>query len=133
MEQNGAAAVDEYIRQYPPETQELLQQVRRAVRQAVPGASEKISYRMPAFDLNGTLIYYAAYQRHIGFYPTASGIEAFREELAGYKTSKGAVQFPIGQALPLALIQKIAAFRADENKSRAEQPGGKQKKGQRKP
>ncbi len=100
MEQNKPGTVDEYIAQFPPEVRSLLGQLRRAVKEAVPDAREKISYRMPAFELNGILVYFAAFQNHIGFYPTASGIEAFKEELADYKSSKGAVRFPIGRALP---------------------------------
>lgn len=126
MEQNRIETVDEYIIQFPPEVRSLLEQMRQAVREAAPDARETISYRMPAFELNGILVYFAAFQHHIGFYPTASGIEAFREELSEYKTSKGAVQFPIGRALPLALVRRIAAFRAAENKSRTEgKPGRK--------
>jgi uncharacterized protein YdhG (YjbR/CyaY superfamily) len=106
--------IDDYIAQFPPGTQAILQSIRQAVREAAPGAAEKISYGMPAFYQNGVLVYFAACASHIGFYPTASGIEAFKEELADYKSSKGAVRFPIGRPMPLDLIQRIVRFRVNE-------------------
>ena len=77
--------IDEYIAGFPPETQKILQKLRKTIRKAAPDAEEKISYQMPAFSLKGILVYFAAYKNHIGFYPTASGIEAFKEEISGYK------------------------------------------------
>jgi uncharacterized protein YdhG (YjbR/CyaY superfamily) len=115
----GPGSVDEYIRGFPEEVQVILQEVRAAVRKAVPDAQETISYRMPAFTRKGILLYFAAYKHHVGLYPTASGIEAFRDELSGYKCSKGAVQFPIGKSMPLDLIARIARHRADENEGRS--------------
>ena len=110
--------IDEYIAGFPEETQLLLEQVRATIRSAAPEASEKISYAMPTFYLNGNLVHFAAYANHIGFYPGASGIANFQDEISGYKNSKGAVQFPIGQPLPLDLITQITLFRVIENQLR---------------
>jgi uncharacterized protein YdhG (YjbR/CyaY superfamily) len=107
-----AANTDEYIKSFPGETQKILEQMRSTIRKAAPKAEEVISYAMPAFKQNSVLVYFAAYKTHIGFYPTPSGIEAFKDELSKYKSSKGAVQFPIDKPLPLALITKIVKFRA---------------------
>ena len=107
-----AANIDEYIQGFPEETQKILQQLRAAIKKAAPKSEEVISYAMPAFKQNGVLVYFAAYKNHIGFYPTSSGIEAFKDELSKYKSSKGAVQFPIDKPLPLTLISKIVKFRA---------------------
>ena len=106
--------IDEYIESFPADTRRTLEQIRQAVREAAPQAAEAISYRMPAFKLNGILLYFAAHSNHIGFYPTASGIEAFKTELTPYKCSKGTVQFPMDKPIPFNLIKKIAAFRVNE-------------------
>lgn len=103
--------IDEYHQAYPKEIQEILQQLRQAILQAAPKATETISYGMPAFKLNKVLVYYAVYKNHIGFYPTPKPIVHFKEDLISFKTSKGAIQFPINQKLPLALIKKIVKFR----------------------
>lgn len=110
-----ARTIDEYIVSFPEETQALLLQLRDTIRKAAPDAEESISYRMPAFKYNGVLVYFAGYKNHIGFYPTSSGIEAFKEEVTNYKNSKGAVQFPLNKPLPLGLITKIVKFRVKEN------------------
>ncbi len=89
--------------------------LRAAIKSAAPQATEKMSYQMPTFHLNGNLVHFAAYKKHIGFYPAPSGITAYQEELKIYKTSKGAVQFPIDKPLPLDLIKKIVKFRVAEN------------------
>jgi len=106
-----AANTDEYIKSFPGETQKILEQMRSTIMKAAPKAEEVISYAMPAFKQNSVLVYFAAYKNHIGFYPTPSGIEAFKDDLSKYKSSKGAVQFPIDKPLPLALITKIVKFR----------------------
>jgi uncharacterized protein YdhG (YjbR/CyaY superfamily) len=106
---------DAYIRHAPKEVQALLTAMRRAIRLAAPKAEETISYGMPCFRLKGNLVYFAAFRHHIGFYPTASGIAAFKKELLPYKSSKGAVQFPLDRPLPLALIKKIVRFRVKES------------------
>jgi uncharacterized protein YdhG (YjbR/CyaY superfamily) len=109
---------DEYISQFPVKQQKALEEIRKAIKAAAPKAEEVISYSMPAYKLNGMLVYFAGYENHIGFYPTPSGIEAFKKELAVYKSAKGSVQFPIDQPLPLALIKKMVQFRIKENKEK---------------
>ncbi len=109
--------IDEYISTFPPEVQARLHELRAAISNGAPNASEKISYGMPTFYLNGNLVYFAAYKNHIGFYPTPSGVEAFRTEISEYKWAKGSVQFPHNKPLPLKLISKIVRFRVKENNS----------------
>lgn len=106
---------DEYITCFPKETQIILEELRATIKKAAPDATEKISYQMPTFDLNGNLVHFAAYEKHIGFYPAPSGITAFEDELKIYKFAKGSVQFPIEQPLPLDLVSRIVAFRVKEN------------------
>ena len=106
---------DEYIAGFPKEVQTLLEQVRAIIKKAAPKAEEVISYGMPAFKLNGMLVWFAAYRNHIGFYPKVSGIESFKKELSIYKGAKGSVQFPVDKPLPLGLITKIVKFRVTEN------------------
>lgn len=108
-------SIDEYIRCFPEHVQKKLVELREAIREQAPQAQEKISYRMPAFFLDGALVYFAAYSKHIGFYPTASGINAFKSNLSKYKNSKGAVQFPLEEPLPIGLIKQIVKFRVAEN------------------
>jgi uncharacterized protein YdhG (YjbR/CyaY superfamily) len=118
--------VDEYLSTFPATTRRILQEVRQTIKKAAPQAEEVISYNMPAFKLHGVLVYYAAYQKHIGFYPTPSAIKAFEKQLAQYQNSKGAVQFPIDQPMPVELITKIVQFRVRENV--AKEKAGKQTK-----
>ena len=122
---NTPRDIDEYIAGFSIEVQEILQQLRTTIRNAAPGAAEKISYQMPTFYLNGNLVHFAAYKNHIGFYPAASGIAAFSKEIEIYKNSKGAVQFPIDKPLPLDLIEKIVKFRVAENFERAKKKKSK--------
>jgi len=111
---------DEYIAASADNVKEILQDIRTTIRKTVPKAEEVISYQMPAFKLNGMLVWYAANKEHIGFYPTPSAIKVFKKELANYKTSKGAIQFPIDKAIPLKLIRDIVEFRINENSKKAE-------------
>lgn len=113
------STIDEYIAAFPPKIQEILEEVRFTIKKAAPGATEKISYQMPTFYLYGNLVHFAAHKNHIGFYPTPSGINAFRDELAGYSCSKGAIQFPLDQPIPLELIAAIVQYRAAENSLKA--------------
>jgi uncharacterized protein YdhG (YjbR/CyaY superfamily) len=108
-------SIDEYISTFPANVQIILEELRRAIRDAAPQAQEAISYQMPAFKLNGNLVWFAAFKNHIGFYPTSSGIEAFKERLAAYETSKGTVKFPINEPIPFDLIKEIVKFRVKEN------------------
>lgn len=111
--------IDEYIAGFSPEIQEKLETIRATIRKAAPKAEEAISYMMPTFKLHGNLVHFAAFKNHIGFYPGASGIAAFQEELAGYETSKGTVQFPLDKRAPLTLITKIVKFRVQQNLDKA--------------
>ncbi len=111
--------IDQYIALFPPDIQEILEKVRLTIQQAAPQAQETIKYRMPTFTLKGNLVHFAAHTRHIGFYPTPSGIEQFKTELSGYESSKGAVQFPLDQPIPYDLISRIVEFRVKENLHRA--------------
>jgi uncharacterized protein YdhG (YjbR/CyaY superfamily) len=113
-----ATSIDEYIAEFPAAIQLLLQQIRTAVQDAAPAAKEKISYGMPTFELNGNLVYFAAYKNHIGFYATPTGHEAFEKDLSIYKQGKGSVQFPLDQPMPLTLIKRITAFRVKQNLSK---------------
>jgi len=107
--------IDEYIMTFPNKVQEKLKQIRQVIKAAAPDAEERISYQMPAFWLKGNLVYFTAFKNHIGFYPTGSGIDAFKKDLAKYKGGKGSVQFPLTKPLPLELINKIVKFRVSEN------------------
>jgi len=113
--QKGPGNIDEYIGRFPPEIQERLEKVRRTIRKAAPKAEETISYRMPAFMLNGVLVYLGAFKKHIGFYPRTTAIRKFKKELAPYTGAKGSVRFPFDEPLPLGLISKIVKFRVIEN------------------
>lgn len=112
--------VDEYFSILPEKTKSILEKLRKAIRQAAPQAEEVISYNMPAFKLQGALVYYAAYKAHIGFYPAGyAAIKAFEKELAPYETSKGTIRFPIDKALPLGLIKNIVKYRVRQNLEKA--------------
>ena len=108
-------SVDEYLSALPQPARDAAASLRQAIRQAAPQAEETISYNMPAFKWNGILVWYAAFKNHIGFYPKPSAIAAFQAELAPYKTSKGAIQFPMAQAIPTSLVKKMVKFRIQEN------------------
>ena len=114
------ATIDEYIVSFNLDLQVMLQALRTTICSAAPDAVEKISYQMPTFVQHGNLVHFAVAKQHIGFYPTPSGIEAFRDELAAYGTSKGAIRFPLGQPLPLDLISRIVRYRVAENLAKAE-------------
>ncbi|MFN8243941.1 MAG: DUF1801 domain-containing protein [Ferruginibacter sp.] len=110
---------DNYIASFPEATQLQLQRLRSLIMKAAPAANEVISYRMPAYEQNGMLVYFAGYKNHIGFYPTGEGIKAFQKEIAAFKSSKGAVQFPLDKPLPAALISKMVKHRVKVNKEKA--------------
>ena len=123
------ANIDDYIAGFPKDVQKALQQVRETIQKAAPKAEETISYAMPAFKQNGNLVYFAAWKEHIGFYATPTGNSAFKKDLAGYKTSKGAIQFPLDKKLPLTLVSKIVKFRVKEQKEKPQKrPAAKTKK-----
>ncbi|MDP3563299.1 MAG: DUF1801 domain-containing protein [Methanoregula sp.] len=106
--------IGEYIGTFPEDIQRILEKMRQTIRDAAPEAVEAISYQMPTFKLNGNLVHFAAFKRHIGFYPTPSGIEAFKNELSQYPGAKGSVQFPIDKPIPYDLVKKITLFRVKE-------------------
>jgi uncharacterized protein YdhG (YjbR/CyaY superfamily) len=111
----GFTSIEEYVLGFPPDIREKLAQMRAVIRAAAPEAAEKISYQMPTFYLHGNLVHFAAFKRHIGFYPAPQGIEAFKDELAAYKGAKGSVQFPLDRPLPLDLVRRIVEYRVTEN------------------
>lgn len=117
---NSFNSIDEYIANFPEEVQLKLKGLRATIKASAPDAVEKISYQMPTFFQNGNLVHFAAYKNHIGFYPTPSGIEAFKDELSIYEGAKGTIRFPIDEPLPLELISKIVKFRVAENLKKPE-------------
>ena len=110
--------IDDYIRSFPPEVQKRLKAIRQLVAKLAPDAQEQISYQMPTFYLNGNLVHFAAFENHIGFYPTPHGIEAFQKELSKYKNGKGSVQFPLDEPLPMKLIERMVKYRIAKNRSK---------------
>src|SRR5688500_11345207 len=112
---SSPAAIDDYIASFPPEVRARLAKVRATIRRHAPGAEERMSYGIPTYFLDGNLVHFAAFARHIGLYPGPSGIAAFKDALARYKSAKGSVQFPHDEPLPLALIADIVKFRGAES------------------
>lgn len=120
-------SMDEYIATFPEEIQTILQTIRETIKAAAPDAEEKISYQMPTLYLKGNLVHFAAFKNHIGFYPTPSGVEAFKEEIARYQGAKGSIQFPLDEPIPLDLITRIVKMRVAENMKRSESKSRKGK------
>lgn len=120
-------SIDEYIAAFPNDVQAVLEQIRATIQKTAPDAEETIKYGMPTFTLKGNLVYFAAYKKHIGFYPAPTGNEEFKEALANYKTGKGSVQFPLDKPMPLELIVKMVEWRVKQNTEKA----GKKKSGAR--
>jgi len=112
--------IRQYMENFPESTQKILRKLHKAIKETAPDAEETISYNMPAFMLNGPLVYYAGYKHHIGFYPTGAGITAFKDVISDYKHSKGAIQFPIDEPLPLDLVKKIVKHRVKMNLEKKE-------------
>lgn len=112
-------SIDQYIAPYPENIRQKLEQMRETIRRAAPDAEEYIGYGMPAFKQQGSLVYFAAFKNHVGFYPASSGVRAFEKELQGYETSKGAIRFPYDKTLPLELVAEITRFRVAENLEKA--------------
>ncbi len=117
--------IDDYIPGVPEDVQEILQQIRGIIRDVVTDAREAIKYQIPTFVLDGNLVHFAAFRKHIGFYPTPSAIVAFSGELADYKWAKGSVQFPLNRPIPFVLIKKIVEFRAKAAREKLEAGKGK--------
>jgi uncharacterized protein YdhG (YjbR/CyaY superfamily) len=118
MESKMVKTMDEYIATFPKNVQDILQELRKVIKEAAPEAKEAISYGMPTFKLNGNLVHFAAYKNHIGFYPAPSGIDSFKEKLAKYRTGKGTLQFPIDEPIPFELVKEVVRVRVKENLSK---------------
>jgi uncharacterized protein YdhG (YjbR/CyaY superfamily) len=116
--------VDEYIAGFPHEVQLVLEKVRATIRKAAPGVEETIKYKMPAFTLNGNLVCFAAFKKHIGFYPRVTAVEKFKDELSVYDGAKGSIKFPLDKPMPMDLISRMVKFRARENLARAREKIG---------
>ncbi|MCX5916427.1 MAG: DUF1801 domain-containing protein [Deltaproteobacteria bacterium] len=114
MDKKQFNTIGEYIGTFPEDVQRILERMRQTIRDVAPEAVEAISYQMPTFKINGNLVHFAAFKNHIGFYPTPSGIEAFKKELSPYLSGKGSVQFPIDKPIPYDLVKKITLFRLKE-------------------
>jgi uncharacterized protein YdhG (YjbR/CyaY superfamily) len=112
------ATIDEYIASFPPDVQEKLQGIRAVIRRAAPDAEEAIRYGIPTFRLNGNLVHFAAFRNHLSFFPTSSGVEAFRKELSSYSLSKGTIQFPLDKPVPYDLVERIVRFRVEETRKK---------------
>jgi len=119
MKKTIFSTVDEYIASFPPAVRKLLSAMRKTIKAAAPKAEELISYQMPAYKCKGVLVYFAAFEKHIGFYATPTGHAAFKKELSAYKTGKGSVQFPITEPMPLDLVKRIVQFRVKENEAKS--------------
>jgi uncharacterized protein YdhG (YjbR/CyaY superfamily) len=119
--------IDAYIAGFSEDVQDTLQKIRNIIKEAAPEAEEAIKYQIPTFVLNGNLVHFAAFEKHIGLYPTPSGIEQFKDALSVYKNAKGSVQFPLDSAIPYALIKKIVKFRVKENREKAASKTSKKK------
>ena len=113
--------VDEYISNFSADTRNILREIRESVKEAAPQAVEKISYGVPAFVQNGILVYFAAFKDHISFFPTTSGVAAFKKELGSYRTSKGTIWLALDKTVPKELIKKIVTFRVNENMNKVQQ------------
>ena len=114
----GYSTIDEYIATFTKDIQGILKALRQAIRESAPKAEETISYQMPAFRLNGILVYFAAFRDHISFFPTSSGVVAFKKELSQYEISKGTIRFPLDKPIPLDLVKEIVKYRVKENMSK---------------
>jgi uncharacterized protein YdhG (YjbR/CyaY superfamily) len=110
--------IDGYIKTFPKEIQKILETIRQTIKITSPDVEEAISYQIPTFKLNGNLVHFAAFKNHIGFYPGSKAIKIFRKDLAKFKSSKGAVQFPLDKPMPLSLIKKIVKHRVKENSTK---------------
>lgn len=114
-DRSNASTIDEYITEFPPETQRVLEELRKLIKSIAPEATETISYAIPTFDLNGKhLVHFAGYANHVGFYPTPNGMEAFADDLAPYKAGKGSVRFPLDKPLPEDLVRRVVEYRLSQ-------------------
>ena len=116
-----AVNIDDYVRRFPKDVQQRLQQMRATIKKVAPQAAETISYGVPAFQMDGILIWFAAFEKHIGLYPGAAAIAAFDDELTQYKRAKGSVRFPHDEPLPLATVRRIVSFRLKQASTKKKQ------------
>lgn len=124
----GFNSIDDYIASFPKDVQKILEEIRRTIRAAAPGAREKISYQIAAFELNGkNLVHFAGWKNHISMYPIPSGSDAFNREVLKYAAGKGTLQFPLDKPLPLKLVTKIVKLRVAENRKNAEMKSDRKK------
>ena len=123
--QTAPKTIDEYIAGFPHDVQEILDKIRMTIRKAAPDAEETIKYQIPTFTLKGNLLSFAAYKKHIGFYPAPAGNEKFRQALSVYRAGKSSVRFPIDQPIPFDLISQMVKFRVKEHLERAAAKGKK--------
>jgi len=121
-------SIDEYVLQFSPDVQQVLQKVRQTIRSAAPEATEVISYRMPAFRQHGILVYFAAWKRHIGLYPPISGDAALEKAVAKYAGPKGNLQFPLDEPIPYALLNRIVKLRVRQDHEKEESKKAKRRK-----
>jgi uncharacterized protein YdhG (YjbR/CyaY superfamily) len=119
MQGTQAITIDEYIAGFPKDIQQLLKTMRTTIQKAAPKAEEAIKYAMPTYVQDGNLVHFAAFKNHIGFYPAPDGITSFKKELAIYKTSKGAIQFPLDKPIPVGLVREIVKYRVKMNTEKA--------------
>jgi uncharacterized protein YdhG (YjbR/CyaY superfamily) len=117
--------IDEYIVGFPDDVQKILKKIRATIKRAAPDAGEAIKYQMPTFTLQGNLVHFAAFKKHIGFYPAPTGTQKFREELSVYKGGRGSVRFPLDEPIPFELIGRMVEFRVKENLASAKARGKK--------
>ena len=115
----GSGTIDEYIGAFPADVRKVLEQVRMTIRKAAPDAVEAMKYGIPTFVLGENLVHFGGFKTHVGFYPSPSGIEAFKKELSAYEGAKGSVKFPLDKGMPLALITRIVKFRVQEVRQKA--------------
>src|SRR5437879_10975930 len=118
INQSAPRTIDEYVAAFPADVQSILEKIRFTIREAAPQAQEKISYKMPAFSLDGDLIYFAAFRKHIGVYPPVRGDEKLRKEIARYRGEKGNLKFPLDDPIPYELIDRVVKFRVTEHVAR---------------
>ena len=126
--QSRSPKIDAYIAGFPEDVQQILEKIRTTIQKAAPNAEETINYGIPTFTLKGNLVHFAGFKKHIGFYPTPTGIEKFKKELFVYEGAKGSVQFPVDKPIPYGLISKIVKFRVKENLERAAAKGKKRER-----
>ena len=121
--QSRSPKIDAYIAGFPEDVQQILEKIRTTIQKVAPDAEETINYGIPTFTLKGNLVHFAGFKKHVGFYPTPTGIEKYKKELSIYEGAKGSVQFPLDKPIPYGLISKIVKFRVKENLERAAAKG----------